>query len=246
MSGFDATLGKDVLRGFILLVKSFPAGPWQTNCYVIAGEIGSECLIIDPGQGAINQVKSTLEEFRLKPVAVLVTHGHLDHMWSVFPIANGYDIPALIHGEDRFLLSDPLEGVSEQTKNAMPMLLDSEDVFAEPSQVIEVSNSSEIEIAGLNFVVRHAPGHTAGSVLFDFSGSDRNIFTGDVLFAGAIGRTDLPGGSPEAMNLSLQNIILPLPDDAQIFPGHGPSSTMTIERATNPYLRRIAQGLKAT
>lgn len=246
MSGFDATLGKVVLRGSILLIKSFPAGPWQTNCYVIASEIGAECLIIDPGQGAIDQIKSTLEQNGLKPVAVLVTHGHLDHMWSVFPIASGYDIPALIHGDDRFLLSDPLAGVSEQTKSAMPMLLDSSDIFAEPSQVTVVSNSSEIEIAGLKFVVRHAPGHTAGSVLFDFSGHDRNVFTGDVLFAGAIGRTDLPGGSPEAMNTSLQNVILPLPDDANIFPGHGPSSTMTIERATNPYLRRVAQGLKAT
>ena len=229
-----------------MLIKSFPAGPWQTNCYVIANEIGSECLIIDPGHGAIDDVKKTLEQNSLKPVAVLVTHGHLDHIWSVYPLASGYDIPALIHGQDRYLLSDPLAGVSEQTKMAMPMLIESDDVFAEPSQVIEVSDATQLEIAGMKFVVRHAPGHTAGSVLFDFMDQERNIFTGDVLFAGAIGRTDLPSGSPEAMDSSLRNVILPLDDDANIFPGHGPSSTMTIERATNPYLRRIAQGLKAT
>ena len=229
-----------------MLIKSFPAGPWQTNCYVIASEIGAECLIIDPGYGSMTQMKDMVEQNKLNPVAILVTHGHLDHMWSVFPIAKGYDIPAVIHGEDRFLLSDPLAGVSEQTLAAMPMLIESGDVFAEPSEVIEVSDSAKLEIAGLNFTVHHAPGHTAGSVLFEFPGDQRNVFTGDVLFAGAIGRTDLPGGSPDAMNSSLRNVILPLPDDSQIFPGHGPASTMTIERATNPYLRRIAQGLKAT
>jgi len=227
-----------------LLIKSVPAGPWQTNCYVLASQNGSECLIIDPGPGAIPQIKDTLAENRLKPVAVLITHGHLDHTWSVFPVATGYEIPAIIHREDRFLLSHPLEGVSEQTKSAIPMLLDSADVFAEPSEVIEVSDSTQLEIAGMKFVVHHAPGHTAGSVLFDFGG--RHVFTGDVLFAGAIGRTDLPGGSADAMNSSLLNVIMPLPDEAMVYPGHGPSSTMRIERATNPYLHRIAQGLKAT
>lgn len=234
----------------MMQIYSFTAGPWQTNCYIVAPSDGSECLIIDPGMKAASQVRDFVAEHKLKPVAVLVTHGHIDHMWSVFPVASGYGIPALIHGSDRHLLADPGFAISAETRAALPTMMGSEDVFAEPEDVREVTDNMSLAIAGFDITIRHAPGHTAGSVLFDFDGSNndsqRNIFTGDVLFAGAIGRTDLPSGSPEEMNASLRNVVLSLEDNSRILPGHGPSSFMNIERETNPYLLRIAQGLSAT
>jgi glyoxylase-like metal-dependent hydrolase (beta-lactamase superfamily II) len=234
----------------MMQIYSFTAGPWQTNCYIVAPSDGSECLIIDPGMKAASQVRDVVAEHKLKPVAVLVTHGHIDHMWSVFPVASGYGVPALIHGSDRHLLADPGFAISAETRAALPTMMGSEDVFAEPEDVREVTDNMSLAIAGFDITIRHAPGHTAGSVLFDFDGSNkdsqRNIFTGDVLFAGAIGRTDLPSGSPEEMNASLRNVVLSLEDNSRILPGHGPSSFMNIERETNPYLLRIAQGLSAT
>jgi glyoxylase-like metal-dependent hydrolase (beta-lactamase superfamily II) len=121
-----------------LLIKSFVAGPWQTNCYLVAPSPNSECIIIDPGQNALPGIKDVIAEQNLKPIAVLVTHGHLDHMWSVFPVAAGYEIPAFIHGSDRHLLSNPGAGLSAQTRAMLPELVGKDDVFAEPSEVVEV------------------------------------------------------------------------------------------------------------
>ena len=229
-----------------MFIRSFSAGPWETNCYLVAPSAKSECVIIDPGYECAEQVGAIVSEFGLKPVAVLVTHGHLDHMWSVFPVAKGYDIPAFIHGRDRSLLANPLAGVSNETVLAMRHLAPAGLSFVEPDSVIEIGDRAALSLGGMSLSVMHAPGHTPGSVLFDFLDSEvelNNIFTGDVLFQRAIGRTDLPGGSASAMEKSLTEVVLPLADDSLIFPGHGPSTTMEIERATNPYLRRVAQGL---
>ena len=213
---------------------------------MVAPRANSECIIIDPGQNALSGIKEVLAENKLKPVAVLVTHGHLDHMWSVFPVASGYDIPAFIHGSDRHLLNDPGAGLSSQTRAMLPELIGKDDVFAEPSEVVEVRDQLDLNVAGMKFVVRHTPGHTAGSVIFVADNQDQSVFTGDTLFAGAIGRTDLPGSSPEDMNKTLREVILNLPIDANIYPGHGPSSRMDIELRSNPYLARVSQGLSAT
>ena len=213
---------------------------------MVAPRANSECIIIDPGQNALSGIKDVLAENKLKPVAVLVTHGHLDHMWSVFPVASGYDIPAFIHGSDRHLLNDPGAGLSSQTRAMLPELIGKDDVFAEPSEVVEVRDQLDLNVAGMKFVVRHTPGHTAGSVIFVADNQDQSVFTGDTLFAGAIGRTDLPGSSPEDMNKTLREVIMNLPIDANIYPGHGPSSRMDIELRSNPYLARVSQGLSAT
>ena len=166
-------------------------------------------------------------------------------MWSVFPIASGYEIPAYIHQLDRHLLSDPSAGVSSETIAMLQEILRVDAPFVEPSSVIEVHDTYNTEIAGLSITITHAPGHTQGSVLFEIPGDQPTVFTGDVLFAGAIGRTDLPGGSNEMMTRTLRTKILPLADGTIIHPGHGPSTTMEQERVTNPYLLRIAQGLEA-
>jgi glyoxylase-like metal-dependent hydrolase (beta-lactamase superfamily II) len=228
-----------------MLIKSFGAGPWQTNCYVIAPSANSECIIIDPGLGSAPGIKEIIAEHNLKPIATMLTHGHIDHMWSIFPVATGYGIPAYIHGSDRFLLNDPGAGVSVETKNALMEMMASDDVFAEPEDTREVTDQMTMELAGLKFTVLHAPGHTQGSILFDFDGDVNHVFTGDVLFAGAIGRTDLPGSSPADMDTSLRDVVLNLPDSSLVFPGHGPASNMTVEKSSNEYLLRVTKGLSA-
>ena len=227
-----------------MLIKAFPAGIWQTNCYVVATQRNSECLIIDPGFNCAAQVDEIVREYHLRPIATLLTHGHLDHMWSVVPIADGYEIPAYIHAADKHLLADPAAGVSAETVAMLSKEMGAFN-FVEPSEVILFSNRTNVSIAGISIDLIPAPGHTSGSTIFQVNNESNAVFTGDVLFAGAIGRTDLPGGSSEQMNNTLRSVILPLSDDSRVLPGHGPESTMEIERVNNPYLRRIAQGLSA-
>ncbi|WP_148615004.1 MBL fold metallo-hydrolase [Nocardioides rubriscoriae] len=224
-----------------MLIAAFPAGPWGTNCYVAATGPGTECVIIDPGKDATAGVEQVVREHRLKPVAVLVTHGHVDHMWCVAPVAGTYDATAWIHPRDRHLLADPMQGMSRETT---AMLLGGKHEFAEPDNVRELADLQELELAGLTFVVDHTPGHTAGSVTFrtPYAADEGSVdvsevlFSGDLLFAGSIGRTDLPGGDHPTMLRSLRDKVLPLADDVVVLPGHGEQTSIGRERATNPYL----------
>ena len=229
-----------------MFISSFSAGAWQTNCYLVAPGRNSECVVVDPGYECADQVRGILERENLKPVAVLLTHGHIDHMWSVLPIANGYDIPAIIHKSDRHLLSDPLAGIAVETIAMLQESFANEPQFAEPSEVIDFAESTSVELAGMKFELQHAPGHTEGSTLFVVQDDQPTVFSGDVLFAGAIGRTDLPGGSDLTMTETLRDVILPLSDDFRVLPGHGPETTIGLERVNNPFLVRVAQGLNAT
>jgi hydroxyacylglutathione hydrolase len=223
-----------------VLIAGFPAGPWGTNCYVAATGPGSECVVIDPGKDAAAGVAEVVREHRLKPVAVLVTHGHVDHMWCVAPVAGTYDATAWIHPSDRHLLTDPMAGMSRETTQ---MLLGGAYEWAEPDDVRELSDSQELELAGLRFVVDHTPGHTPGSVTFRSPYDQQDIaevmFSGDLLFAGSIGRTDLPGGDHPTMLRSLASKVLPLPDNVVVLPGHGEQTSIGRERATNPYLQDL-------
>lgn len=224
-----------------MFIAGFPAGPWGTNCYVVATQAGAECVVIDPGKGAADGVAQLVREHRLKPVAVLATHGHLDHIWCVAPIAGTYDATAWIHPRDRHLLTDPLSGMGADTAAMLPQLTgQSSASWAEPDDVREFADGQDIEVAGLQFFVDHTPGHTQGSVTFRTPYGDQGVpelmFAGDLLFAGSIGRTDLPGGDHEAMLRSLREKVLPLADDIAVLPGHGDQTTIGHERATNPYL----------
>jgi glyoxylase-like metal-dependent hydrolase (beta-lactamase superfamily II) len=224
-----------------VLIAGFPAGAWGTNCYVVATGQGAECLVIDPGQEAADAVDQIVTENKLKPVAVLLTHGHIDHMWSVLPVCGTYDTTAYIHPDDRHLLADPMAGISPETAR---MLLGGNYTFAEPDDVVELSDGTTIELAGLRMSVDHTPGHTEGSVTFTtpYDGPEevsRLLFSGDVLFAGSIGRTDLPGGDHQAMLHTLATKILPLDDDIVVLPGHGGQTTIGQEKATNPYLQDL-------
>ena len=211
-----------------MLVSGFPAGAFAANCYVVAPARGAECVIVDPGQDAQQGIDELLVRYRLKPIAVLLTHGHIDHMWSVAPVCGAKGIPAYVHPDDRELLADPAKGLSL----TVGQQLFGGITFTEPDDVRELADGSALSLAGLEFTVRHTPGHTPGSVTF---GSENGLFSGDLLFAGSIGRTDLPGGDHQAMLRSLAR-TLTLPDDTLVLPGHGPQTTIGAERRTNPFL----------
>lgn len=223
-----------------MFLASFPAGPWQANCYLVAAEGRDDCVIIDPGMDAVSGVHSLVRENGLAPSAIILTHGHFDHVATAAALAEAYRVPSWIHSGDRHLLTDPAAGLSPDGAAIVRDVL--QGPLSEPADLRLLDGRATLELAGLAFDLTHAPGHTAGCVLFalDYPGHphiDKVVFTGDVLFAGSIGRTDLPGGDPETMRATLAGPVLALPDSAAILPGHGPQSTMRRERSTNPYLR---------
>jgi hydroxyacylglutathione hydrolase len=217
-----------------VLVAGFPAGSFAANCYLVAPGPGSECLIIDPGEDAEQGIDEIVERYRLRPAAVLLTHGHIDHIWSVVPVCGASGIPAYIHPADRALLTDPARGFSLQAGQQLLRGL----TFTEPDEVVELTDGATLELAGVQLVVDHAPGHTPGSVTFRLpaAADPATLFTGDLLFAGSIGRTDLPGGDYATILDSLARVCLPMPDETVVLAGHGPQTTIGAERASNPFL----------
>jgi glyoxylase-like metal-dependent hydrolase (beta-lactamase superfamily II) len=251
-----------------VLVTGFPSDVFGTNCYVVASGPGEQCVVVDPGIGVIDELDAVLAEHRLRPAAVLLTHGHLDHTYSVAPVCGARGITAYIHPGDREMLADPGKGLSAEST----LLYGTGLNYTEPDDVAELPDGAPITVAGLEITVDHAPGHTPGSVLFRLAADEAEpiwappprsslartsapaagvvgrpelvevCLSGDVLFAGSIGRTDLPGGSMEAMLVSLRDKVLPLADATLVLPGHGPATTIGRERASNPYLRQVAPG----
>jgi hydroxyacylglutathione hydrolase len=225
-----------------VLIRSFPAGAFGTNCYAVASGPRQECVVVDPGMDAVEPLARVLADDGLKPVAVVLTHGHLDHTFSVLPVCEGYDIPAYLHPADNGMLSDP---VRWHGPGLAPLIGGVR--LPDPSDVRRLDDGAVLDLAGVRLSVRHAPGHTQGSVVFSLDlGSEFDdapgLLAGDVLFAGSVGRVDLPGGSWQAMLESLRDVVLPLDDATVVLPGHGPATTIGRERATNPYLAEAAAG----
>ena len=219
-----------------MLVTGFPSAVFGTNCYVVAPAAGEQCVVVDPGMEVVPQLDAVLAEHRLQPVAVLLTHGHIDHTFSVTPVCGARDVPAYIHTDDRDLLRDPMKGLSAQTRQMFGGRL----TWTEPDDVRALPDGEPLTMAGLDITVDHAPGHTRGSVMFRLPGDEHDVcLSGDVLFAGSIGRTDLPGGDHGQMLESLRTKVLPLLDETVVLPGHGESTTIGRERATNPFLQGL-------
>jgi glyoxylase-like metal-dependent hydrolase (beta-lactamase superfamily II) len=240
-------------RWDVVLVAGFPAEAFGTNCYVLAPAAGEQCVVVDPGIGVLDRLDAVLAEHRLHPAAVLLTHGHLDHTFSVAPVCGARGVTAYVHPADRDLLADPAKGLSADLAALFGGAagLAARLPYTEPEDVAELPDGGVVRIAGLEITVDHAPGHTPGSVLFRLPGAGSRLeapeicLSGDVLFAGSIGRTDLPGGSLPSMLASLRDKILPLADEVAVLPGHGPATTIGRERTTNPYLLQVIDGTSA-
>lgn len=195
---------------------------------------------------AVEGVRQVVAEHNLRPEAILITHGHFDHMWNAQDVAAEYGCPVWIHPADRHLLSDPMAAISGQSAAMLREQLGMHEMpeFAEPADVRDALDGATIEVDGLTFTVDHVPGHTPGTVFYrvDYDGPEdvsQVMFSGDFLFAGSIGRTDLEGGSHPQMLDSLRDRVLPLADDIVVLPGHGGQTSVGRERATNPFLAEL-------
>ncbi|MEJ5915781.1 MBL fold metallo-hydrolase [Pseudokineococcus sp. 1T1Z-3] len=248
-----------------MLLRTVPAQVLGTNTSVLAdrpGEPGAprECLLVDVGLGVADRLLALVEELHLRPVAVLVTHGHLDHVGEAADVARATGVPVVVHADDAYRLQDPVEGLGPQLR-AMLAASYGEVPWAPPDDVRCLADGDEVVAGDLRVRAVHAPGHTEGSTLYLVEdvpdaasvaagglppgtgalpeGVARTALTGDVLFAGSVGRTDLPGGDDVAMAATLREVVLALPDDTFVVPGHGPATTMAAERASNPFLARV-------
>lgn len=234
------TLVGQIARGFLVFIKRLVAPYFNTNCWVLATGVGSECFIVDPGIAEpdfVPEISTLIRESKLKPVAVLITHGHLDHTFSLFPLSQSEGIATCyVHSEDRELLANPEIGMGPQGRALLSELAPNKK-WAEPDRVIELVDESKFEVAGMSLKAIHAPGHTRGSTMFMVNGV--NLLSGDVLFKGAIGRSDLPTSDPEDMTKSLKEKVLTLDDSIHVLPGHGDETSIGAERANNPYLQGL-------
>jgi hydroxyacylglutathione hydrolase len=238
----------------IVLITGFPAGWLQCNCYVLAPHPGADAIVVDPGQSAMGQLRRILDEHRLTPAAVLLTHGHIDHIWSAQKVSDTFGCPAYIHAEDRFMLTDPIKGFGPRLGQLLLRAM-----FREPKQVVELDRDGDkIDLAGISVTVDHTPGHTRGSVIFKVrpatmrAGTARGgagqvitddtevVFTGDTLFERSVGRTDLFGGSGRDLMCSIVDKLLVLDDKTVVLPGHGNSTTIGAERRANPFLHGLS------
>lgn len=225
-----------------MFLASFPAGPWETNCYLVATGPGADVVVIDPGVQAFESIRRFTDAKGVGVAGVLLTHGHIDHVASAADVADHYGCPAWLHPDERELL----DAAGPIMPGSLNLARDLGVDLREPLDLRPVGDGDDVEVGGLRFHVHHAPGHRPGCVMYSTpvtadpaepSAPSHLLFSGDVLFAGSIGRTDLPGGRPEVMGATLRDVVLALPDDWAVLSGHGPETTIGAERAGNPYLQ---------
>lgn len=220
----------------MLQITKFETQLFGANCYVISSPESNKVLVVDPGLGAANLVVQYLQGSDKTVGAVLLTHGHVDHVWESALVESTYGAPVFIPGPDRYMLEDPLGllGMS-------PMNVD----WIKPADIHDVPEGDWEALPGIVLRMVPAPGHSPGSSVFligdelsDRGGvSAKSALTGDVIFAGSVGRTDLPGGDDAVMQASLRTLKYALDPETKLFPGHGPATTWASELDVNPYVR---------
>lgn len=212
-----------------MLLETFPVGPLQCNCTVLADEASGEAIVIDPGDDP-RTILELIERRKLKVKALLHTHTHLDHVGGSAALKHATGAPVCVHGDDVFLYDLlPAQGALFGFR------------LEQPEPVDHLLKEAEVIRAGpLEVEVIHTPGHTPGSLTFRVTEGGKEstplLLTGDTLFQGSIGRTDLWGGSFEEIMRSIHTKLLPFPDGVRVLPGHGPETTIGRERALNPFL----------
>ena len=225
------------------LVEGIPLWVADTNAWIVSAQgPGGECVLVDapPDPSAIVE---RLAHHGMRLVAIFGTHGHVDHVGGIGTVARtapGIEdprgVPVHIHDDDKHMLVDPLG-----TSGGFGQMMDS-SLDLRPPEIIEpLDDGMVVKGAGMTFTTLHTPGHTMGSVCLklQLEGAPPILFSGDHLFAGSIGRTDLPGGSFEALMHSMEEKILPLDDETAVLPGHGPTTTVGRERMVNPFIREL-------
>lgn len=211
-----------------MLLERFVLGRARSNAYVYApgGDAGNTALIVDPGVGAAARIADFVRGEGLEPAAILLTHGHPDHVWTVRHVAAAFDVPSFFHPNDTGWFDDPATGGHVRVIRWGGRLVGRVRRL-HPHRVSEIGHGQAIDVAGLSVGVIHTPGHTRGSVCFRV---DDVCFAGDTVFRGTIGNTTYPGGSRERLRESIRSELLPLPDDVRLFPGHGDQTTVGDER----------------
>jgi len=204
-----------------MLIKRIVTGIIEENCYIVS--LNGKALIIDPGDEP-SKIKDEIEELEVRPIAILLTHTHYDHIGAVEDIRQAYGIPVYVSPLEQDWLGDPQKNFSS-TKERLVKVGEAENEF-----VME----KIYELDGFRFKVVPTPGHSPGSVSFLFE-DELVAFTGDALFKGSVGRTDLPGSEPEKLLSGIRKYLFVLPDETRIFPGHRDDSTIGHEKETNPY-----------
>jgi glyoxylase-like metal-dependent hydrolase (beta-lactamase superfamily II) len=207
----------------------------ETNCYVVAPESGGPCVVID-APDELDAIAEMLARNDLYPQALLVTHAHIDHAGGAAGIVEKWSISAYLHPEDEWLAADPMAQLRSLLGGALPGFPD--DQFAPPDSWVELEHGQRLDLAGLEIDVIHTPGHTPGHCCFHLR-DEAVLFSGDQLFAGSVGRTDLPGGDYDQLMLSMRGRVLALDDSTRVLPGHGPATTIARERLTNPFLSNL-------
>jgi hydroxyacylglutathione hydrolase len=208
-----------------MILEIFPVGPLQCNCTLLADEAAGEAIVIDPGD-EITRIHKRITTLGLKLKQILITHAHIDHVGGALKLKRLTGAPILLNENDLPLLR-MMDEQAAWLGIATPEV-------APPDQTL--TEGQQVGIAAYPATIIHTPGHTQGSVCLHFV-SLKMVIAGDTLFAGSIGRTDLPGGDSKQIIHSIESRLLTMPDETRVVPGHGPATTIGTERKSNPFLR---------